>query len=363
MVCEQMTSKERWLAALKLKDVDRLPFWPKPSQLHLTKNKSFKDVFDFFEYVGSDGYITLNPCFKEKRHKTLFNSERKGNFRRDVYATPLGKTEATYGYDAFSMSWHPIKMPVSTVEDIKLMIDWYNDCEIILNEDALQSGMDVFREVGAKGITIMNIGESPLMYFVEWLAGIENAHFLLADFPDEIDELFEAMHKVLLKKTELAAEYSSADMFCFIENTSTTLISPSQYETFCYKHINAYCDIFKTADCIVMLHMCGHLKALLPILSNVKADAFEAFTSPPLGNTTLLDGRIACSDKCLIGGTNAVLWLEDAKTIIKQIEKHLNELPHHRGIVISPAGIMPPAAEIHTIKDVCNWIKNYRICL
>jgi len=30
--------------------------------------------------------------------------------------------------------------------------------------------------------------------------------------------------------------------------------------------------------------------------------AFEAFTSPTLGNTTLLDGRTACPDKCLIGG-------------------------------------------------------------
>lgn len=105
--------------------------------------------------------------------------------------------------------------------------------------------------------------------------------------------------------------------------------------------------------------MCGHLKALLPILSKVPAQAFEAFTSPPVGNTTLLDGRTAAPDKALIGGTNAALWMKPATEIISEIEEHLDQLPHHRGIVVSTAGVIPPMAKPETVKQVCDWVHAY----
>jgi len=105
--------------------------------------------------------------------------------------------------------------------------------------------------------------------------------------------------------------------------------------------------------------MCGHLKAILPDLAHIPAQAFEAFTSPTIGDTTLLDGRNACPDTCLIGGTNAMLWTRTADEIIAEIEKDLDELPHHRGIVVTSAGVMPPVCTPQTIKQVCEWVKKY----
>ena len=87
--------------------------------------------------------------------------------------------------------------------------------------------------------------------------------------------------------------------------------------------------------------------------------AFEAFTTPPVGNTTLVDGRTGCPDKCLIGGTNAALWLRPAAEIIAEIEADLDALPHHRGIVMSSAGVMPQFAEPDTIKAVADWVHDY----
>jgi hypothetical protein len=105
--------------------------------------------------------------------------------------------------------------------------------------------------------------------------------------------------------------------------------------------------------------MCGHLKALLPQLARIPAQAFEAFTSPTLGNTTLLDGRRACPNTCLIGGTNAMLWTEPAERIVARIEADLDVLPHHRGIVVTSAGVMPPRCKPETIREVCRRVKAY----
>ena len=97
------------------------------------------------------------------------------------------------------------------------------------------------------------------------------------------------------------------------------------------------------------------------MLSQLPAIVFEAFTSPPVGNTRLIDGREGCPNTCLIGGTNAVLWTKTADEIIAEIEQDLDVLPHHRGIVVSSGGMMPPMASPETIKKVCDWVKNYKI--
>jgi hypothetical protein len=107
--------------------------------------------------------------------------------------------------------------------------------------------------------------------------------------------------------------------------------------------------------------MCGELQAILPDLAEIPAAGFEAFTSPPIGNTSLLDGRTACPSTCLVGGTNAALWVEPAERIIAQIEHDLDQLPHHRGIVVTSAGVIPPICSPETIRDVCDWVKAYPI--
>ena len=239
------------------------------------------------------------------------------------------------------------------------MTEVYNDVTVELDPDALQAAKARANAIGQDALTTHAIGESPLMHWVEWLAGVENAHYLLADYPDEVEALFEAIHRVLKYKAEILAEHSPADVLYMIENTSTTLISPTQYQQYCYGHIRDYGHITRAAGKPLILHMCGHLKILLPNLADLPVEAFEAFTSPPLGATTLFDGRTACPDKCLVGGTNAVLWIEPADTIIDQIERDLDLLPHHRGIVLTSAGIMPPLCKPETIKAVCDRVKAY----
>ncbi|NCO34528.1 MAG: hypothetical protein AUJ92_19545 [Armatimonadetes bacterium CG2_30_59_28] len=73
----------------------------------------------------------------------------------------------------------------------------------------------------------------------------------------------------------------------------------------------------------------------------------------------LLDGRTQCPNKCLIGGTNAILWTKSSEEIIAAIERDLDALPHHRGIVVTSAGVMPPLCKPETIRDVSEWVKQY----
>lgn len=357
-----MTPKERWLAALRMNPVDRLPFWPKLGGGYGEAQAApFRDmeIDAIHDWVGSDKHAWAGNGVVERRSRTSSEVTKKDGVMRTVYKTPHGETELVCTYDGPSRSWHPMKFPVSNLGDIELMTEFFEDVTVEIDRAAMAQTKEQVERSGQDAMAATNIGESPLMYWVEWMAGIENAHFLLADHESKVEALFDAMHRVLVRKTELICESSPADAIYLTENTSTTLISPEQYERYCVRHVGEYARIARDADRNLILHMCGHLKALLPRLAGIPARAFEAFTSPTLGNTTLADGRSGCPDKCLIGGTNAMLWLKPAKEIIAKLEEDLAALPHHRGIVVTSAGVMPPICRPETIRTVCEWVKAY----
>ena len=359
---EKMTPRERWLAAIRLQPVDRLPFWPKLDNAYPpAQTAPFRDMDleAIHEWIGSDQHQGIPDGLREVRKTTAVETHSRNGTRRTIYRTPRGETEQVQQFDLPSHSWHPVRFPVQTRADIALMTEVFDDVKLELDKDQLERAHAQARAIGSRALRTNSIGKSPLMYWIEWLAGVETAHFLLVDYPREVEALFDAIHRVLRQKTELLCEHSPADVLYLVENTSTTLISPAQYRRYCFAHIEEYGCIAQSAGRDLILHMCGHLKALLPDLAQVPAAAFEAFTSPTLGNTTLLDGRASCPDKCLIGGTNAVLWTRPVKEIIRRIEQDLDELPHHRGIVLTSAGVMPPLCAPETIRQVGEWVRSY----
>ena len=361
-VKETMTPKRRWLAAIGMEPVDRLPFWPKLDGAYpRTRATPFCDmtIDAIHDWIGSDKHTWIADCTRDVRKTTSVETSQDNGTRRRVYQSPQGRMELVCQYNGPSDSWHPVEFPVRSVEDVRLMTEVYADVTVELDEEGLEKAQMQYDRIGQDAVTTNGIGESPLMHLVEWLAGIERAHYLLADHRQEVEGLFEAIDAVLKRRTELICEHSPADLIYLVENTSTTLISPAQYRRYCVPQVGAYAEITAAADRNMVLHMCGHLKALLGDLSHIRARAFEAFTSPTLGNTTLLDGRRGCPDKCLIGGTNAMLWTRPADEIIARIEHDLDELPHHRGIVVTSAGVMPPMCEPETIRQVCRWVKDY----
>lgn len=211
------------------------------------------------------------------------------------------------------------------------------------------------------GATVSNIGESPLMDFLEWYAGIQNGQFLLFDYPEESRELFAAMQALCVEKARLYAERSPADFLLFTENTSTTILSPEQFRLYCMGHLTEYCTVVAQLGRRLLFHMCGHLKALLPDLAALNRAGFEAFTSPPVGDALFSDARAVFQAQCLIGGTNCLTWTKSAAEIIAELEDVIPMLRRYPGLILSTGGIIPPVCSPETVKYVAEWIYSQRI--
>ena len=342
-----MTSRERWLAALDMAEVDRLPFWPKLDAAYPHAQRAPFRTMDenaLHECFGSDNHEWVPGVVRYRRRDTCVETTAQNGTRTTVYTSPRGALQGVECFDPGSCSWHPVRFPVQSPADVAVLRDCVGDCRVELDYESMDRARMRIDEIGSSAVTACGIGTSALMQWLQHWAGIENGHYWLIEHEDAVLGLFEAMHRVLLRATEIACERAPCDVLYLVENTSTTLTSPEQYRTYCYPQIREYTRIASEAGRMVILHMCGHLKLILPELSKLPVTAFEAFTSPPVGNTLLSDGRAACPRTCLIGGTNAALWTLPVERIIAELESHLDALPHHRGIVVSSAGVMPPLA-------------------
>jgi hypothetical protein len=359
---DTMTVRERWRAALKFQALDRLPFWPKIDASYARAQAQpycGMSVDELHAYIGSDPHAHTGAWYRENRTNTEIIEHKDGALWMTIFRAPQSDCRMIQAFDEGSQSWHPIEFPVKERDDIGVMTTMYRDVTVELDEKKLAEVRERVGQIGANAYVGATIGTSPLMDWVEHLAGVENAHFFLADYQDEVEELFDAMHTVLCRRTQVMADTCPVDALYMCENTSTTLISPDQYQRYCLKHVSDYSRITSQAGRTMILHMCGHLKALLPDIATLPVQGFEAFTSPTLGNTSLLDGRTDCPEVCLIGGTNATQWTRPAEQIIAQLEHDLDELPHHRGLVVTSAGVFTPLCTPETAKTVCEWVKAY----
>ena len=356
----ELNRKERWLNALEGKETDRLVFWPKIFSEAYGRNQKSPfnrmSVREIFDYTGTDMHIFLPNYIDHHFNRFGYSEVKQENLFIKTYNTPQGDIKNILRYDSITDSYHPEIMAIKNRNDIISMTAFFQDLRPKINEDKLEKARILAKEFGERGLVADTIGESPMMDFLEWYAGIENGQYLLADYPEEIEGLFNAMHNFLIECTRLKCQHSHADVLYFIENTSTTIISPAQFIEFCKKPLSIYAEICKSFGRRLLFHMCGHLKEILQELRDIPFLAIEALSSPPIGNTTFLDACTALPGKSFIGGTNCLTWLQSPSEIIFELDGYLTELENWRHIIIGTGGIIPPACSPETLTEVANYL-------
>lgn len=360
-----MKPRERLLRAIGKKEVDRIPFWVKiftPSYLAF-QPKKYSDMseIELSEYLELDHLAYAgSPVVKENENFT-FEIEEKNDEVIHRYKTKDGILQNVYKFDPESHSYHPVEYLIKDRNDLKIAFNIYTRSKFRVDEEKKREIEKKIAEVGDKGIVRISFGTTPLMVLLQKFIGIENTYYFLTDFKDEMEQLMELMHRENLEILKLILSNTSVDGVICVENTSTTLLSPQIFKKYCYPCLKEYGELIKNTDKFYELHMCGKLKNLLSIIDTLPADCIEAFSSPPVGDTTIKDGFDLCPSKAIIGGTCATIWLYDVESIILWIEEEIRKAGKIEGLVLTSAGVMPPAADIEKIKKVREQFKSFSL--
>jgi uroporphyrinogen-III decarboxylase len=361
---KEMTSRERWLAVLHHLPVDRLPFWPKFDEAYAGIQVApfcDKSLSALHRYVGSDPQVFGPNCVKPVYKRAHVQESQSEDCYRAEYQIGRGCLTYEEHFDRASASWHPVVYKVKQPPDMEWLTDLLIDTEWEFDPVAYAKAVAIKEATGDDGLVATVHGISPFMNWLQRDAGIQNGLYWMYDYPEQLNALLAAAQDCQLRKLEKVLAHAPYDVIYTEENTSTTFISPALFRRYSVPQLAPYGRMIAGAGKIHILHMCGKLKRLLPDIRQLPAVGIEAFTAPPVGDTRLTDWQADAPNLCVIGGTSAVLWLEPAATIIAQIEKDLDALPHQRGLVLTSGGVMPPACPPETIRQVREWISAYPV--
>lgn len=289
-----MTGKERLSCIIHKQPADRIPWYTLADNItRSVMSSEIRDmpILDFYRYIGSDIACFGNyglpdelrvkpPCRIVQPDVTLESEPRPDGTTVNTTRSPWGSLTATF------IKGHPIKHPVETIEDLRVSKKiWLHSCYEEVGPESEDSYTRLIAALGDDGVYVYAFGPSPLQTLLEYDMGLVNAYALLADYPEEFSELLAIMHSRRVQEYEICARRMPCEAFMPVENTSTTMISPDIYEKYSLPQIRDLVDIMHRHNKKVILHMCGLIRDLLPLIKQTGADGINALCEQPIGNT------------------------------------------------------------------------------
>ncbi len=358
-----MTNRERIRAVLDGKTVDRFPVW-----LKMTNRTWQGPQPEPYRSMNADELLRAAGCDlvlgngihvrRNNPHVTTRNEEWDG-ILRSVFTTPDGDLISEETYDPYTQSRHPTRFPINNRKELQAARWLFQETTYeVTPDDAEKSARRQKQLVENDAFSHSGVGPGPLMNLVEHLAGPVTTVFLLHDHPDLFRQTIALMHSDRMRMLEAMLPATAADSVWLTENTSTTLISPAQFREFCVPYLRDCGNMILEHGLIPVHHMCGTLNALLEDIDRLPASANEAYTTPPVGDCTLAEGRRRMPSKTLIGGTNATLLTRPLEKIEEDVGYDLKNCPDTRGIFLTSAGVLPALVSFEKAKKITAILKS-----
>ncbi len=284
---EEMSPRERILAALQGQPVDRIPFVPlidTYSVLDMPQNVQgamqtaagegyWQGMLAAIREIGCDILLRHVYVTKEAGNAPHLNgfgrflppvvthSHMEGSILVETLETPAGTLAGTWGLtDAHGWIPHPIQHVVTNQEQLQIFAYAVEHLSLEKPEPDFENFIEAEQALGEDGLATTSFLNTPLMDLIETCWGLESTYYLLHDFPTEVEAILEKLHQVQRLTVERIAE-SPARVVIEYENTSSTLLSPAIFRRYCLPILNEYADLLKSAGKIFLVHMCGKLQA------------------------------------------------------------------------------------------------------
>lgn len=307
-----MTGKERLASIFHKQPIDRVAWTTlADNTTRSIMSPEIRDmpVLDFYRYIGCDiacfgnyglprELQVIPPCRLVWPDDVILESNtRQDGTAVNLTRSPWGNLTATY------IKGHPIKHPVETIEDLCVLKKiWLHSQYEEIGPESEDSYVKLMAALGNDGVFVYTLEPSPIQALLEYDMGLVKAYALLADYPEEFSELLAIMHSRRIQEYEICARRMPCEAFMPVENTSTTMISPGIYEQYSLPHIRDLVDIMHRHNKKVILHMCGLIRDLLPLIKQTGADGINALCQQPIGNTPFETAIDVLGDDIIIWG-------------------------------------------------------------
>ena len=332
-----MNGKKRLSNILQGKPVDRVSWTTiadNTTRSNMPQEYKALPIYDFYRKIGSDIFQFGGYSMPDNTY-AIYPYIIKSEYKHESRLLPNGVYEnmrELFGKKlvSYTKNGYPVKYAVQTEQDIELLISMWQSSRFVRITDEKQlavcseSYQKINESIGGDGIFAPTLEPSPVQDLIENECGVENFYELLSDYPELMERLIDTMYAIRREEYQALAEMTPFECVIPVENTSTALISPKLYRKYSLPHMREFSEIMRKHGKKAIIHMCGHLKHLLPDLKETGMDGIHTLTPPSIGDCPFETALDILGDDLIIIGTldggvfqNPYSTYEDIKRCVK----------------------------------------------
>lgn len=351
----QMTSRERLQAALHRQPVDRLPWSPLMDGYFVSSLPKQGYDFDLLEaarYIGCDLMERHVAGPAERIENVTIRTEENAAGSRRYYETPVGT--AYLERKNTGNTSYVCKHLIESIEDAKI---YQYIAEHTFYEPNIADFVKRDQQIGDMGLATLSGCMSPIQEVLQVLGGVENTVYLMADYPEEMDALFAAMHQRNKRQYAALLEYP-CDVIIDYEDTSTTVMNRRMFTEYSLPAINEYADLVHQAGKLYITHMCGKLTGFAKEIGSGRQDGVDSVCPPNTGDLWPWDARkVWGPEKVVIGGIDpprlSMVSKEEAGEMALEV---IQKVEDKCGFILSTGDAVAHGTPIENLKQIADLI-------
>jgi uroporphyrinogen-III decarboxylase len=166
--------------------------------------------------------------------------------------------------------------------------------------------------VGEHGYPMVSAGDCPFHYFLQKLAGYQQAYYLIADCPDEVEHLLTTMEEVEREYLWPVVAGSPAQLILHGYHFDSTLTPPPYFSRYITPYYRDFADLLHQHGKTLAMHADNDSRLILEHIEAAGFDMAETFTTWPQVHCTLEEARRAWGNRVIIWGGVPSVMLEPA---------------------------------------------------
>ena len=255
----------------------------------------------FSRYLGLDIMDYADVPIKVTRRSVVVESVEDGDDTVETWHTPEGTLRQVRRQCREDGTSYLVEHLVKGPDDLPAFIAIFADEQLELDREAVEKIRRRRNLISEDGMLICFLPGTPLGMMYRAFSSVETLVYLCADVPTSMRSLFEVMESNYQRQFELSVQ-SEVDALVGMDDTSTTVISPTMFEEYNLELTDERAGICHEAGKLYFHHSCGLIRNLLPLYRRTRMDGVHGFNAPPTGDVTIAEGREMLGDHITIMG-------------------------------------------------------------
>lgn len=261
----------------------------------------------------------------------------------DIMETPVGSVKHISKKTPNSWAVLTEKEWVCSEEDLKI----YTYIEDHTSWGYSQENFDrVHEEWGELGAPCIFMPRVSLQRLYIDLMGVEEAVYALMDYPETVEEYFEALHRSQMQLIDVI-NASPIKLINFGDNIHSGTLSPELFQKYVLPEYQVRCEKLHQAGKFVYSHFDGDNRGLMEFYQETGLDGIEAITPKPQGDVTLEEARHYLGDNMFMVDGIPAVYFDDTFS-----EEVLTDCVHKLLELFAPKLILGISDEISSTGDI-----------